>query len=634
MCRAAPLCARLPNPGQEKPLKRLILATAFLLLSAAVFDADADGKIYRGHGMAMHGDLKYPADFKHFDYVNPNAPKGGEVRTSGIGGFDSFNAFIIKGNPAQGVGRIYDTLMVNSADEPFSMYCLVCETVEVPKDRSWVTFNLNPKARWHDGKPITVEDVIWSFNTLFEQGQPFFRFYYGSVAKVEKVGQVSVKFTFKPGENRELPLILGQLPVLPKHYWEKRNFSATTLEPPLGSGAYRVRDFDTNRTVVYERVKDYWAKDHPTQVGQDNFDLIREDYYRDRVVAREALKAGAFDYWRENSAKEWATAYDIPALRSGALVKKAVPTENTEGMQGFVFNLRKPLFQDPRVRRALNYAFDFEWSNKTLFYSQYTRTDSYFDNSELSSSGLPKGKELALLEKFRERLPTEVFDTVYTNPKTDGSGNIRANLRVANKLLQEAGWQVDKNTHKLTHTETGQVFEFEVILVLPGFERVVLPYKQNLARLGIEVSVRTVDSAQYQKRLQDFDFDVVVGGWGQSESPGNEQRDFWGSDAADRPGSRNLTGLKDPVVDELVEILIAAPDREGLVTATHALDRVLLWKFLVVPQYHIAKDRIAYWNKFGQPSVVPKQGVQFSAWWIDANADKTLTQKKPLGSGK
>lgn len=615
-------------------MSRLSLVAAALVIAISAGTAIADEGVYRGHGLAMHGDLKYPADFKHFDYVNPNAPKGGEVRLSGIGGFDSFNIFIIKGNPAQGIGRIYDTLMVSSADEPFSMYCLVCETIEVPKDRSWVVFNLNPKARWHDGQPITTDDVIWSFNTLFEKGAPFYRFYYGSVAKVEKTGAAGVKFTFKPGENRELPLILGQLPVLPKHYWESRDFAATTLEPPLGSGAYKVKSFDTNRDVVYERVNDYWAKDHPTQRGFDNFDSIRQDYYRDRVVAREAFKAGAFDYWVENSAKEWATAFDIPALRKGTLVKKAIPNKNTQGMQGFVFNMRKRIFQDPRVRRALNYAFDFEWSNKTLFYGQYVRTDSFFDNSELGSSGLPKGKELAILEKFRDKLPKEVFDTVYTNPKTDGSGNIRANLRIANKLLREAGWRVDKNTRKLTHGETGDVLAFEVLLVSPSMERIVLPFKQNLARLGIEVSVRTVDTAQYQSRVQNFDFDVVTASWGQSESPGNEQRDFWGTDAADRPGSRNLAGLKDSVVDQLVEILIAAPNRESLVMSTRALDRVLLWKFLVVPHFHIAKDRIAYWNKFGQPSVIPKRGVQFTAWWIDGNADSKLEREKPPAAGK
>ncbi len=615
-------------------MTRLLSVAALFLLAAAVSTGHAAEKVYRGHGLAMHGDLKYPAGFKHFDYVNPNAPKGGEVTMSGIGGFDSFNMFIIKGNPAQGMGRIYDTLMVSSADEPFSMYCLLCETIEVPENRSWVAFYLNPKARWHDGKPVTTDDVIWSFNTLFEKGAPFYRFYYGSVAKVEKVGDNGVKFTFKPGENRELPLILGQLPVLPKHYWEKRDFSATTLEPPLGSGAYRIKSFETNRTVVYERVKDYWAKDHPTQRGMDNFDIIREEYYRDLTVAREAFKAGAFDFWLENSAKEWATAFDIPARQSGAMITKEVPNHNTQGMQGFVFNLRRPLFKDPRVRRALNYAFDFEWSNKTLFYSQYTRTDSFFDNSELSSSGLPQGKELALLEKYRDKLPKEVFTTAYTNPVTDGSGNNRANLRIANKMLQDAGWQVDPKTRKLTNKETGRVFSFEVLLVQAAFERIVLPFKQNLARLGIDVSVRTVDSAQYQKRVQDFDFDVVVGSWAQSESPGNEQRDFWGSEAADRPGSRNLAGLKDPVVDGLVETLIASPDRAGLVTATHALDRVLLWKFLVVPHYHIEQDRVAYWNKFGMPKVLPTRGVQFSAWWVDTDTEKKLQKPKPAADGK
>ncbi len=609
-------------------MTRLIFVAVALLLSAVFSASQAQPKIYRGHGIAMHGDLKYPANFKHFDYVNPNAPKGGEVRLSAIGGFDSFNPYIIKGREAAGIGQIYDTLMVPSADEPFSMYCLLCETVEVPDDRSWVIFHLNPKAHWWDGKPITVDDVIWTFHELFENGTPIYRFYYGNVAKVEKTGPQAVKFTFKPGSNRELPLILGELPVLPKHYWATRKFSETTLEPPLGSGPYRVKSFEANRSVVYERVKDYWAANHPVQAGQNNFDTIRYDYYRDSTVALEAFKAGNYDFRLENSSKEWATSYDTPAVRNGQIVKKAIKNSRPTGMQGFVYNLRRPLFQDRRVRRALNFAFDFEWSNKTLFYGQYTRTKSFFENSDLASSGLPKGDELALLEKYRDKLPKEVFDTVYTNPKTDGTGNIRPNLRTANKMLREAGWSVDEKTHKLTNTKTGKVFAFEILLVQPAFERIVLPFKQNLKRLGIDAQVRTVDSAQYQKRVQDFDFDMIVSSWGESESPGNEQRDFWGSPSADRPGSRNVAGVKDPVVDQLIETLIASPDRKSLVTATHALDRVLLWKFLVIPNWHIASDRVAYWNIFGQPKVIPTRGVQFGAWWVDPAKAAALQQRR------
>ena len=611
----------------------VLVATAFLL-SAGPFAAQAQEKVQRGHGIAMHGDLKYPAGFEHFDYVNPDAPKGGEVRLSTIGGFDSFNPFIVGGRGAAGITQIYDTLMESSADEPFSMYCLVCKTIEVPEDRSWVAFYLNPDARWHDGKPVTVDDVIFSFNTLFEKGAPFYRFYYGSVSKVEKIGSDGVKFTFKPGENRELPLILGQLYVFPKHYWATRDFTKGSLEPPLGSGPYRIKSFEANRNVVYERVKDYWAKDHPLKRGTANFDLIRYEYYRDSTVALEAFKAGRYDFRLENSSKDWATAYDTPAVRSGKIVKREIDHNRPAGMQGFVFNMRRPLFEDPRVRRALSYAFDFEWSNKTLFYGQYTRTDSFFDNSELASSGLPQGAELALLEEYRDRLPKQVFETPYTNPATDGSGNIRPNLRIANDMLAEAGWRVDSKTHKLTHEETGRPFRFEIMLVQPAFERIVLPFKQNLARLGIDVSVRTVDSAQYQKRIDDFDFDMVVTTWGQSESPGNEQRDFWGSTAADRPGSRNLAGLKDPVVDELIEVLIAARDREALVTATRALDRVLLWKFLVVPNWHIPTDRVAYWDLFGQPKVTPDRGFQFETWWVNAATEAEVKRQQRAAEPK
>jgi microcin C transport system substrate-binding protein len=590
--------------------------------------AQAEVKVFRGHGMAMHGDLKYPENFKHFDYVNPDAPKGGDVRLATTGGFDSFNPFIIGGRPAAGVAQVFDTLMESSADEPFSMYCLICETIEVPEDRSWVAFYLNPKARWHDGKPITVDDVIWSFNTLFEKGAPFYRFYYGSVSNVEKVGSNGVKFVFKQGENRELPLILGQLNVLPKHYWATRDFGKATLEPPLGSGAYRIASFEANRSITLERVKDYWAKDRPVKRGTDNFDVMRYEYYRDSTVALEAFKAGRYDFRQESSAKEWATGYDTPAVRSGQIVKREIEHNRPAGMQGFVFNLRRPLFQDPNVRRALNFAFDFEWSNKTLFYGQYTRTDSFFDNSDLSSTGLPKGAELALLDKYRDRLPKEVFESVYSNPKTDGTGNIRPNLRTANELLSKAGWRVDPQTHLLTHAKTGQVFRFEIMLVQPTFERIVLPFKQNLSRLGIEVSVRTVDSAQYQKRVDDFDFDIIVGSWGQSDSPGNEQREFWGTDAADRSGSRNVAGLKDTVIDELIEVLIAARDREALVTATHALDRALLWKFFIIPNWHIPTDRVAYWNMFGIPKVTPDRGIQFTAWWVDAATVDTVKQRQ------
>ena len=593
------------------------LGRLLLILVGSAAPAVAAEPLYSGHGIAMHGDLKYGPDFKHFDYVNPNAPKGGELKEAALGTFDSFNPFIIKGNPADGIGRIYDTLLVPSADEPFSEYGLLAEKIETPADRSWAAFTLRPNARWHDHQPITVDDVIWSFETLRSKGQPFYRGYYSSVAAVEKVGERTVKFTFKSGENRELPLIIGQLPILPKHYWQGKDFERTSLDPPLGSAAYKVESFEPGRQVTYRRVADYWGKDLPVNVGRDNFDVVRYDYYRDSTVALQAFKAGEYDWRLEVSAKDWATAYDFPALQSGAVRKENIPNSRPAGMQAFAYNTRRPLFQDARVRQALAYAFDFEWSNKTLFYGQYTRTRSYFDNSELAAKGVPGPAELALLTPSRGQIPEAVFTTEYDPPRTDGSGNIRGNLRQAVELLGAAGWKIDEKTKKLTQAESGRVMEFEILLVQPEFERVVLPFTKNLERLGIHVGVRTIDTAQYRRRLDDFDFDMIVASWPESQSPGNEQRNYWGSDFAARQGSQNLIGIKSPVVDALIEAVIAAPDRAALVDRVHALDRVLQWGFWVIPQWHLTYDRVAYWDKFGYPSVVPPQGVQLDAWWID-----------------
>ena len=602
---------------------RTLLLASILLVPAALPAADTT----TAHGIAMHGDLKYGPGFAHFDYVNPDAPKGGELRLAGLGGFDSFNPFIIKGNPDDGSTRIYDTLLASSADEPFSEYGLIAETVETPADRSWVAFTLRPQARWHDGTPITVDDVIWTFDTLRSKGQPYYRAYYAGVAGAEKVGERTVKFTFKPGENRELPLILGQLPVLPKHYWQGRDFDATTLDPPLGSGPYKIGAFEAGRFSTYQRVPDYWGKDLPVNRGRDNFDTVRYDYYRDMTVQLEALKAGAYDFRSEFSSKDWATAYDIPAVRDGQLIKNEVKHSRPAGMQGYAFNLRRPLFQDRRVRQAIGFAFDFQWANRTLFYGQYTRSRSYFDNSELAANGTPMGAELAALEPFRGRVPEEVFTTEYQPPATDGSGNMRDNLRQAAELLKAAGWKIDPATKQLVDAQ-GRPFAFEILLVDPAYERVTLPFVKNLERLGITASVRTVDTSQYKKRLDDFDYDVMMMTWRQSQSPGNEQRSFWGSAAADQPGGMNVIGLKDPVVDGLVDQLIAAPDRAALVARAHALDRVLQWGFYVVPNWYIAYDRLTYWDKFGMPAVVPAQGAQLDTWWIDPAKAAALAAKR------
>jgi microcin C transport system substrate-binding protein len=598
-------------------ISRVGIAIAFCLAAAAVGPATvaAGERVLRSHGLAMHGDLKYPADFSHFDYVEPDAPKGGELRRAAIGTFDSFNPFIIKGNPATHIGLLYDTLTANSADEPFSEYGLLAEAIETPADRSWVAFRLRQGARWHDGRPVTADDVIWSFHTLREKGAPFYRFYYGGVERVEKTGARTVQFSFKPGENRELPLILGQLPVLPRHYWEGREFGKTTLEPPLGSGPYRIGHFEPGRFLSYERVEDYWGGGLPVNAGRHNFDLLRFEYYRDETVAIEAFKSGAFDLQVENNSKYWATAYQIPAVEEGRIVKTLVAHQRPSGMQGFVFNLRRRRFQDARLRRALAFAFDFEWSNRALFYGQYARSRSYFENSELAARGLPGPGERALLEPYRGRVPEEVFTQEYQPPSSDGSGNARANLRKAVELLGEAGWEIRDG--KMTERATGEALEFEVLLAQPGFERVVLPFAKNLERIGVKARVRTVDSSQYRRRADEFDFDVLVASFPQSSSPGNEQRDYWGSAAAERPGSRNLIGIRDPVVDELIELLVAAPDRESLVLRVRALDRVLQWGHYVIPHWHIDADRLLYWDKFGQPEVTPKDGVQIDAWWRD-----------------
>ncbi|MBR9972364.1 extracellular solute-binding protein [Magnetospirillum sulfuroxidans] len=588
---------------------RQVFAVCLLLLAAPFSAVLAAPQ----HGLAMHGGLKYPADFTHFDYVNPAAPKGGILRLADQGPFDSLNPFIPKGQSPDGVSLPFDTLMESAADEPFSEYGLIAETVETPPDRSWVIFTVRPQARWHDGQPITADDVIFSLDILRTKGAPHYRFYYAGVDRVEKLGERRVKFTFKPGDNRELPLILGQLPVLPKHYWQDKAFDETTLTPPLGSGPYRIAAFEPGRFITYERVKDYWAKDLPTQKGRYNFDTIRYDVYRDGTVALEALKAGEYDLRLENEAKKWATGYaNWDAVKNGGAVLREFRHNLPSGMQGYVFNLRRPLFTDIRVREALAQAFDFEWTNRNLFYGQYTRTNSYFDNSELAGKGLPDAAELKLLEPLRAQVPPSVFTRAYESPVTDPDLGNRPNLRRAMALLEQAGWQVVDG--RLVNAD-GQQFRFEILLSSPAFERVSLPFAHNLKRLGIDATVRTVDPTQYVNRVRAFDFDMIVQVWGQSLSPGNEQSMYWTSDAADQPGSRNMGGIRNPAVDALVDKVIAAPDRVALVAATRALDRVLLWNWYVIPQWHSPVIRVALWDKFGQPDTIPLQGWQMFALW-------------------
>ncbi|MCH7957963.1 MAG: ABC transporter substrate-binding protein [Proteobacteria bacterium] len=578
------------------------------------------------HAIAMHGEPKYGPDFKYFDYVNPNAPKGGEVKLSAIGTFDNLNPYILKGVAAVGLGGLFETLLTNSDDEAFTEYGQLAESIEMPEDRSWVAFTLRKEARWHDGKPVTPEDVIFSLEILKTKGQPFFRFYFADVKKAEKTGPRTVKFTFSGGENRELPLIVGQMPVLPRHFWEGRQFEKTILEPPLGSGPYRIKAFEPGRSITYERVKDYWGAGLPVNKGRYNFDIIRYDYYRDTTVALEAFKGGEYHFRQENVSKDWATAYNSPAVRMGLIKKEEIRHQRPTGMQGFIFNTRMPLFRDPRVRRALAFAFDFEWTNKNLFYGQYTRTKSYFSNSELASTGLPGPDELEFLEPLRGQIPDEVFTKAYEPPAADGSGNIRGNLRKALRLLKEAGWVIEEG--KLVNAGTGAPFAFEILLNQPTWERIALPFRRNLKRLGIDARVRTVDTAQYQRRTEDFDFDMIVDVFGQSLSPGNEQRDMWGSEAAGRPGSRNTIGIRSDAIDTLIDLVIAAPDRESLTARTRALDRVLLWGHYVIPHWHIQSFRVAYWDKFGRPAVTPKYNLGFDTWWIDSGKNVALVERR------
>jgi len=590
-------------------------------LTLCLIGASASAETTISHGNSLFGRLKHGPDFAHFDYADPNAPKGGSMVRHAIGSFDSLNPFILKGQPASGLGFVFETLMARSSDEASTVYGLLAESIETPKDLSWVIFALRANARWHDGTPVTADDVVFSFDIQKAKGTPFFAKYYQDVVKAEALDRRRVKFHFNGEINRELPQIVGEMNVLSKAYWSAREFEKSTLEPPMGSGPYRIKAVDPGRSITYERVADYWGKDVPVNRGRFNIDTIRIDYYRDDTIALEAFKAAQVDLRGENSAKNWATGYDFPAAQAGLVKREEFKTENPAGMQAFVFNTRRAKFSDRRVRQALAYAFDFEWSNKTLFYDSYARTRSYFQSSELASSGLPKGQELALLEPWRGKVPDEVFTREYAPPKTDGSGNMREQLRAALALLREAGWATRDG--KLVGPG-GQAMEIEFLLVQPAFERIVNPMILNLERLGVGARIRTVDSAQYRNRLDDFDFDVVVGGFAQSLSPGNEQRDFFGSQAAKIKGSRNIAGIADPAVDALIDRIIRAPDRESLIDATRALDRVLLWGHYVVPQYHSPTTRFAYWAKFGRPERHPRYGVAIDAWWIDPAQDEAL----------
>jgi len=596
---------------------------AVLAILALTLPASAQLEGEWRHGLSLLGTPRYAPDFKRFDYVNPNAPKGGLVRLGQDGSFDSLNFVIPRGNAAAGLTFLYDTLMAPALDEVATEYGLLAEAVRYPADFSSVTYRLRAEARWHDGKPITVDDVIWSFASL-KKLNPGQAFYYRHVVKAEKTGEREVTFTFDAPGNRELPQIVGQINVMPKHWWtgtdqngKPRDIAAGTLEPPLGGGAYRVKSVVPGRTISYERVPDYWGAKLPVNVGRDNFDEVRFEYYRDDTVELEAFKADHYDFRIENSAKNWATAYDFPARRDGKVVLEEFSERARGVMQAFIPNLRREKFKDPRVRQALIYALDFEEMNKTLFFGLYQRINSFFSGTELASSGLPTGKELEILETVRDKVPPEVFTKAYATPVSGSEEARRNNLREATRLLREAGYEI--SDRKLVNAKTGEPFKLDFLIVSPAFERIILFYKPSLERLGIEVSVRVVDSSQYVNRVRARDFDVIVAGWAQSLSPGNEQRDFFGAEAADREASRNYGGIKDPAVDAMIERVIFARDREELVAATKALDRVLLWNHYVVPTWTSSVSRTARWDRLGKPEKLPHYSYGFpDIWWYDA----------------
>jgi microcin C transport system substrate-binding protein len=591
------------------------LLLAGLTFASAVAAAE-NGK----HGLSAFGELKYPPDFKHFEWVNPDAPKGGRmamIGTAAVTTFDSFNAFILKGDSAQGLGHLYDSLMTRALDEPDSVYGLVARSAEVAPDRSAVTFRLRPEARFADGSALTADDVAFSYSILKEKGHPAFRVTLKDVTKAEALDAHTVRFTFTGSQTRDLPLVVAALPILPKAYYATREFDQTTLEPPLGSGPYKIGEFRQGTFVSYRRRQDYWAKDLNVNRGRYNFDELRYEYYRDRTAALESFKAGAFDLREEFTARDWATAYDdIPAVKERRMLRLVMPDGSPSGAQGFFLNTRQPKLSDIRVRRALDFAFDFEWTNKNIFYGLYERTESFFENSDMKATGKPSPAELALLEPFRAQLPAQVFEEAYKPPTSDGSGQDRKLLREAGRLLDEAGWQV-KGGKRVN--AGGEALELEFLITDPTSERILTPYVKNLQAIGVGASIRRIDPAQYERRRKSFDFEVIGTRYSLRLTPGVELRSFWGSESAKTDGSANLAGISHPAIDALIAKALEAGSREDLNTATRALDRVLRAGHYWVPHWFKAAHHLAYWDKFGRPTVKPRyeRGI-IHTWWYDA----------------
>ncbi len=594
----------------------LAVLAASLLASAGVGQAQNVAAPGTGpkHGIAMHGTPKYPADFTRFDYVNPRAPKGGQIKLASIGGFDSLNPMIVRGSAAAGIRwHVFESLMARSYDEPFSLYGLIAQTIEVPEDRSWVEFTLRPEARFSDGKPITTDDVIFSVETLRDHGRPNHRYYYGKVAKLEKTGLRAVRMTFTEEGDREMPLIMGLMPILPKHVYEGQDFNATGLKPMIGSGPYRIGKVEPGASISFVRDTNYWGKDVPAMRGHNNFDTIRYDYFRDANASFEAFKAGDYTMRMEDDPTRWATGYDVPPVKDGRIIRERIKMGTPSGMRALVFNARRDVFADVRTRKALSLMFDFQWINKNLFHNLYTRTQSFYDNSELSSAGRPANeRERELLAPFMDWVNADIMARGYQAPRTDGTGRNRAQMRDALALLEQAGYVVQDA--KLVNAETGAPFAFEVLVASPEDERLALTFARNLERLGIEAKIRNVDSSQYQQRRQTYDYDMIFNFWSASLSPGNEQSFYWGGDSADTDGTRNYMGVKSPAVDAMIAAMLEAREREDFVAAVRALDRVLLSGHYVIPLYHASDQWVARWQDLEHPQIQPNF-VRFDTWW-------------------
>lgn len=614
---------------------KVLLLASGLLLSLSLLASENDVEINTAtpvetvHGLSLYNSPQLPADFAYFPHVNPSAPKGGTITRTAVGGsFDSTNPFIIRGTPATGISHIYDSLMVSNPGEPFSLYGLLAEGVRLDPERRWIEFDLRPEARFQDGEPVTAYDVVFSLNLLREEGNPFYSSYYAGVERAVALNDHQVRFEFNDTESRELPLIVAQLPILPRHYWEPRDFSSPTLDAHPGSGPYRISEVDPGRRIVYQRDDNYWGKDLPVNVGRYNIDRVVYEYYRDRDIAWEAFKAGLTDFRTDARAATWAIGYDnFPAYQEGLIKRITVPDVNPSMMQAFVFNLRKEKFQDPKVREALSLTFDFPWLNTNIFYGTYRRTESFFQNSEMEATGTPSEEELALLEPFREALiDSHHSERLFTDPlPIEHPTELRERLRLALDLLRDAGYRVEDGV--LINSETGRPLTLEVLLYDSGLERVVQPMLRNMARLGVQTSLRIVDINQYLNRVRSYDYDMVISHFPQSNNPGNEQRDFWTSAAAEAPQSRNRMALAHPAVDALVEQLIRADDREMLDTITQALDRVLRWGFYVIPHYHSGETRIAVWDKFGYPEPFPAYAMDLDAWWVNTDREAELQRR-------